>query len=123
MTDFKFARLGLSYTSFSYPTAPGKKNNMTGFDQTKTGVEELQRGESHPLLNYLDELFTTIRLMIPNLIPGFTLTSITSVLQDCNTLQIQNPNCFNCLAFRVSRSVFYVPCPVLFVQHSVLNCD
>jgi hypothetical protein len=115
MTNFKFARLGLSYTSFSYTNAPGKKNIKTGFDQNKAGVEELQRGENHPLSTDLEELFKTICLMIPNSIPGFTLTSNTFVLQECNTLQVQNQNIFNCSLFRVSCFALLVPCYLFII--------
>ena len=116
MTDFIFARLGLSDTSFSIPNAPGKKNNITGFNPINSGIVELQRDENHPLSTDLDELYSTIRLMIKIPNPGVALNSNTSILQNCNTLQVQHPNCFN-------RSVFCAPLPVLCVQHSLLNCD
>ena len=104
MTDFKFVRLGLSYTSFSIPNATGKINNEPGFDQYKTGVDELKRVESRPFFSDLDELYTAIRLMITDPFKGFTLSSNIFVLQDFNTLQVQHPDCFNQFVFSGMRS-------------------
>ena len=115
MTDFKFVRLGLSYTSFSFPNATGKKNTGTGFDQNKAGEDELKRGENPSFFSDLDKLYTAIRLMITNSIKEFTLSSNIFVLQDFNTLQVQHPDIMNrfalrvpCYAFRFIHSIFCI---------------
>ena len=109
MTDFTFARVGLRYNSFHLPKEPGKKNDKTGFDNNKTGIEDLQRCEKFTLIADLNELLKTIHLLPVNSIPVFTFISKTSVYQNCNPLLIQTPNSFNCSAFHVLRSVLYVP--------------
>ena len=103
MTDFRFVRLGLSYTSISLSNATGKKNTETDFGQNRTGEDELKRGENPSFFSDLDKLYTAIRLMITNSIKEFTLSSNSFVLQNCNTLLVQHPDIMN-------RFVFRVPC-------------
>ena len=115
MTDFRFVRLGLSYTSISLSNATGKKNIETGFVQKRTGEDELKRGENPSFFSDLDKLYTAIRLMITNSIKEFTLSSNIFVLQDFNTLQVQHPDIMNrfalrvpCYAFRFIHSIFCI---------------
>jgi len=116
MTNFIFVRLRLSYTSFSYFNLPENENKKTGLNQNNTGIVELQRGGSQPLFSDFDDLFTAFRLLNPNPNPGFMLTSITSFLNNCITLQIQIPTIIYRFVFSVSRSV-------VCVRNSVLNCE
>ena len=109
MTDFTFARVGLRNYCFLLPKEPGKKNNKTGFDNIKTGKEDLQRCENLTLFADLKELFKTIRLIPVNPFPEFTLGFNTSVHQNCNTLLFKTPNSIHLTEFSFQRSAIDVP--------------
>ena len=109
MTDFTFARVGLRNPCFLLPKEPGKKSDKDGFDNIQTVLEDLQRCENLTLFAEKNELFQTIRLICVKTLRKFTFSFNTSVYQNCNTLQIQNPNSIYLTEFSFQHSLIYVP--------------
>jgi hypothetical protein len=109
MTDFTFARVGLRNSCFLLSKEPGQKSDKDGLDNIRTVLEDLQRCENLTLFAEMNELFKTIRLKIVKSVRKFTFSFSTSVYQNCNTLQIQNPNSIYLIEFSFQRSVIYVP--------------
>ena len=109
MTDFTFARVGLRNPCFQLLKEPGKKSDKDGLDNIKTVLEDLQRCENLTLSADLNELLKTIRLKRVNPFRELTFSFNSSVYQNCNTLQIQNPNSFHLTEFSVQLSLICVP--------------